>query len=165
MKDYKYVVFIFNDPSDNFRKDPKELNILKKVSTGNIRGASCGALNLTVFQSDKTKEEISKMFVKQGISFFLFEEQDSDYKLPSYIAKMFGEKFEKDPDDSDLDEVEKEMFGSKTPKKVSLEDQLQDAINEEDFKMAAVLRDKIAKKKNESTSSEKGFTTKQLFED
>lgn len=173
MKDFKYVLFIFNELGEDPAK-PKELNVLQDVCTGTIRGASCGALNLSVFPSDKTKEEISKKLRSLGINFFLFEEKDAEYKLPHYIARMFGQKFDQDPDEKDLgDGDELYKHGRRVHKpaaKLTLEDQLQAAIDEEDFKTAAILRDKIAKaketptEKNGNATPKGGHNMKQLFD-
>ena len=144
MNDYKYILIVFNDFGEEMARLPKEVNIIKKVATAEVRGASCGPLNLSFFTSDRTREEISDMFKKDKIDFILFEEKDSSSSLPSYITKMFGKEFEKYSMD-----ISKEV----SKDKLSLEDQLKEAVANEEFAIAARLRDKIAQqsKKVETT--------------
>jgi len=139
MKDSKYVLIVFNNPMSAISfADPVETKVLKIVATGDIRGASCGAMNFCTFASDQTKEEIAKQFSAEDIDFLIFEEKDSVSRIPNYLAKTFGiEPTEKSPS--------RDRKGK--PEKLSLEDQLKEAVDKEHWEIAAKIRDKIEKEK------------------
>lgn len=152
-----YILFIFNNSKDEFLKEPKELKTLQKVTVGDIRGASCGPINLCFFPSEHSKEEISDLLLKDGIHFLLVDEQDTEHSYPKHISRMLSGKM-------DHTAVRKIEIVSE-PKKLSLEDQLKVAIKEDDFETAAVLRDKIAKAKTpETKTAGKGSSLRQLFD-
>lgn len=147
----KYVLFIFKEPSDEFTM-PKEVSVLEKIATGVSRGASCGPINLCFFPSNHSKAEISTLLKEVKLNFILTEEKDSMSSLPSYITKMFDKNFLSEHDEGDgirkfgnLDHPEN--IKKSKPEKISLEDQLKEAVKTEDYPMAAILRDKIANKK------------------
>jgi len=156
-----YVLFIFNNSKDEFLKEPKELKILQQVTVGDIRGASCGPINMCFFPSEHSKEEISDLLVKDGIHFLLVDDQDSEHSYPKHIRSMLSGKM-------DHTAVRKIEIGGgmeiTEPKKLSLEDQLKEALKEDDFELAAVLRDKIAKAKSPEPKTGKGSTLRQLFD-
>jgi hypothetical protein len=136
MKESKYVLIVFNDPrnlSEQLSGDfePKEAPILKEVTTGSIMGISCGVMNFCAFPSDKSMPEISRMLTEKNIDFYIFKEEDSLSRIPSFIAKAFrsaGAEFKEE---------------SEKPKKLTLQDQLDEAVRTENWEMAAKIRDKI----------------------
>jgi len=147
MKDSKYVLIVFNNPMSAMSfNDPAETKILKIVATGDVRGASCGAMNFCTFTSDQTKEEIARQFSAEDIDFMIFEEKDSVSRIPNYLAQTFGiEPTEKSP-----------SRGRKgKPEKLSLEDQLKEAIEKEHWEIAAKIRDKIEKEKKSGKKESK----------
>ena len=157
MNDYKYILFVFKEFGDDDHT-PKEIQVIEKITTGVAKGASCGPINLCFFESNRSKEEISVLLKKKKLNFTLVEEKDTVSVLPSYILKLFDNDF------SSSDHVRK--FGNlnhpdaqpkqKSPIKMSLESQLEEAIKEEDYVMAAKIRDKIAtaKEKPKETTAE-----------
>jgi hypothetical protein len=161
---HKYVLFIFNPPDEIDSDKPREIRIIEKVTTGVARGASCGPLNLCFFPSDKTKEEIAALLKEDNVKFVLLEEKDAEKSLPGYITQMFNQ-------DLSVDGIRK--FGNldhpdAKPKrkleKISLEDQLKEAVQTEDFIVAARLRDKIAEKKEPKKKDSFSYL-KELFKD
>jgi hypothetical protein len=171
MSKQKYVLIIINEEEQEYMKEPKEVRILKKVSSGTIRGASCGSLNICVFFSDYDRNDISKMLQKDKLKFFIFNEEDSTYSIPKRIADMFGANFERDPDPEGPDSEHLADFTDEDvkPKKLSLDEQLKVALKNEEFEMASILRDKIARDKANPKKAEKkssdGATLKTLFEE
>jgi len=136
---FKYILIVFNNPEHilDIDKEPREIKILEEVATGEVRGASCGVVNFCTFSSDKTKEEISKMFDAAEINFLITEEKDSVTRVPDYLAKTFG-----------LEPTIKVRASGK-PEKLSMEEQLDQAIKNEQWEIAAAIRDRIEKAKTE----------------
>lgn len=147
MNDRKYVLIVFNEPEDVELNIPREVKVIKQVASAEVRGASCGVINLSFFQSEMELDEISNLFKKEKIKFLLFEEKNSSHDLPNYITRMFGKDFEK---------TAKVLYDShdskKDIKKLSLEDQLAEAVSNEEFAIAAKLRDRIAKEATSGTN-------------
>lgn len=143
MNDSKYILLIFNSPGEDLLKEPKEVKILQQVAHGTVRGASCGPINLCFFESGVPKKEISELLLKSKLKFLIVDEKDSVKKLPKYITQMFDPKFTESRGAKPSDFVEEEDL----PKKLSLEDQLKEAVNNEDYLIASRLRDKIAAQK------------------
>lgn len=138
---FKYILIVFNNPEHMFAvdRDPKEIKILEEIATGDVRGASCGVVNFCTFSSDKTKEDISKLFTEADIDFLLTEEKDSVIRVPDHLAKTFG-----------LEPTRKlRKSGNEKPEKLSLEDQLEEAKKNEQWEIAAAIRDRIEKAKTE----------------
>lgn len=132
----KYILIVFNDIDNLFDAgmNPKEAKILQDVATGDIRGASCGTINCSTFTSDKTKEEISNLLEKADIDFLLFEEKDAACRIPNHLAQTFGVK----------PRAPKKGVNTSS-KKLTLEEQLNEAVEKEQWEIAAAIRDRIKK--------------------
>jgi hypothetical protein len=162
MKDHKYVLVVFNNPDEEYSREPKEFKVLSEIAKDSVRGASCGAINLSFFVSELTKDEIAFLLSKEKVSYMISEEKDLTASFPKYITRML---------DGDMSNVKNitpgfdENLKPKSKEKVSLKTQLDEALKTEDFIMAAALRDKIAKQKPTKESSTEGSTLQQLFEE
>lgn len=143
MIDEKYVLIVFNDPEEDEIRVPKEVNILKKVAAGEVRGASCGPINVSFFTSDSGIDDITNLLNEKKMNFILVPEKKASHALPGYITRMFGNDF---PKNSEVLYDSRDEKKSKSVKstKLSLEDQLAEALKNEEFFIAARLRDKIA---------------------
>lgn len=154
----KYIIIFFNESEDLFSgKDmmPIVVDIIKDIAINGSRGASAGPMNICFFSSNLEKEEISKIFLKKKVKFLIINQDDTISSLPKYISKMLEPGFDPDKLNKELEgfgHVER-MPGLSSSKqngrrsavldKLSLEDQLDIAVKNEEFTMAAALRDKI----------------------
>jgi uncharacterized protein YrzB (UPF0473 family) len=162
MNDKKYVLLVFNNPEEDEQiQVPKEVKILKKVATGEVRGASCGPINISFFLSDAEMEDITSLLNKDKINFILVPEENSTHALPNYITRMFGKDFPKKFTVLYDSRDEKKKTESK---KLTLEDQLAEAVKNEEFSIAAILRDKIATRDTNSMLNPKKETKDSLKE-
>ncbi len=115
----KYILMVF-DKGLGYRE---ESMILARVLSGNTIGASCGPVNFCIFESNYDLDYISGLFKEQNIEFVLSKECDAKYLLPEEFMKRFADPL----------------------KKVSLADQLKDAIEKEDYVVAAKLKELLDK--------------------
>ncbi len=133
MNKFKYVLLIFNDFGSNLGQ-LKEKDALNKIAmeSSKVSGISCGAINITTFESVMEKNEISRLLEKDDLKYFLFDEKDSKHSLPDFVQDA-------------IDLIPKKIARTSAVK-LSLEDQLEEAVKEQDFMMAARIRDKIQNK-------------------
>lgn len=123
----KYILIVFKD--ENEMDSNSEISVLGKVAEGDVYGASCGAINLVSFKSRRTKDEIASVLRNDGFNFMLMKDEDAEMEVPNYLSSVLGQT--------------KPKFSKLEPKKLSLNEQLNEAVKNQDFEMAAILRDKI----------------------
>lgn len=118
----------------------KETEILPEFISSCGKSASCGMMSVTTFKSTSEKEEIAEALTSGDVKFVLFERGDSVSNYPDEV-KVF------------MDTMHPEEFitsknNKQTAKKLSVEDQLKNAVENQDFELAAILRDRLNIKLN-----------------
>lgn len=112
----------------------KETEILPEFISSCGKSASCGMMSVTTFKSTSEKEEIAEALTSGDVKFVLFERGDSVSNYPDEV-KVF------------MDTLHPEEFiaskNKPAAKKLSVEDQLKNAVENQDFELAAILRDRL----------------------
>jgi len=183
----KYIVLIFQEDENSNSEMKKFIDVLNEITDDGSKGASCGPINICFFSSEETKENIDDLFKKNKIKYILLKESDAGMSLPGYITMMFKPGF--DDKASSIADVLNEK-STKTPLldllmklndqihnkplqngrrsavvKHSLAEQLEEAVKNDEFELAALLRDKIGKNPPIEKAKPVEKSIKRLFED
>lgn len=127
---------------------PEELPVLRTIFKGEqICAAQCGPINVCQFESDFSREEICDRLKSQDIEFILTEKDNSATNLPKKIQEHFDLTGKPDLMEAARRSLMDEMKVS-VPK-VSLQDQLKTAIDNEDYEAAAKIKEKMDKSKQQ----------------
>lgn len=100
--------------------------------TSKITGASCGPMQILTFDSEKEREEIAQLLkrIDNQYDFFLFKKEDAEINMPDIFNEAIKDKKDR-----------------KENKKLSYQEQLDEAVLAENFELASILKKKISKKK------------------
>lgn len=145
----KYVLTTFNSNSGT---DDDVKSILIKHLQCNLKGASCNGV-ISLYQFDANGAEVESLVVdlkEDDINYVLVKESNAFINLNKILGSFFNEG--------------KSKRKTTSLKKLSVEDQMNDAIKEQKYELAAVLRDSINKSSGVKTEEEpapKSVKTKQ----
>lgn len=118
----KYILMAFAASDSDIH------SILFEITQGNVKGFESRPIKFVIFESDLSKQELIDVIIPKRINFMLVEEKDMVFNLDGFLSDTLGLKQET------------------TLKKLSLEEQLEEAIKNEDYMIASKLRDTINKK-------------------
>jgi len=116
---------------------PEEFTVLTSVFADDaVTAASCGPINICQFSSEYSKKDIYDRLMEKELEFILTEETEVLANYPKKIGEHFvsGAK---------LDEIKGELKSVSKRAKVSLKDQLDKAVAEDNFEAAAEIKKKM----------------------
>ena len=122
-----YILILFMEQHQIFAKAQE--SIIKHADS-DIHGIACGPFTMIFFKSHASMEVIEGSVKESGAKYILAP--DAGINLPKQLNQMMGIA---EPTPVDLE------------KKMTVEEQLAEAVETQDFELAAVLRDRLAPKK------------------
>lgn len=132
----KFILIVFSSSTLGHLEDVSKIkHFLLDNATKYSKGASTGSITLTFFASTKTKAELRAVLADIGLQYILFNAEDAEMSLPPIIQNVMSKEFPFFREDEGI-------------KKMSLQQQLEAALEVEDFALAAKIRDKINSKNN-----------------
>ncbi len=116
------------------------IDILPDFISDQGRSASSGPMTITIFTSENDKKEIAAKLKEANIEFVMFERDACEENFPVEIQGFISK-------DVDLKEnfLLKNLMKNAGDKreKISIQDQLKAAVEEENYELAEILKTKI----------------------